>query len=1167
MFNFYKAKAKAEDGAAIVVALMMGLVGFSLAFVMLLATIQSLNTSSAVTINNRLKTASETAISDALYLINSGYDFQANVKTNPYYGEDRTLQKEGNETSAIKWKWWVEPMDLTTKEECVKTNGPETSYFNCGYYIYSQATMPDLSADSSLTARAILLPMQVSSASKAEDGGITYASSGLSVLRNGIFGLNSFNMGNGVGLYSFASVEDPTVKKPTTPTEILEGYDGLPTDPALSTQKVSVGSNKNVIINSTRIGNSDISSYNLYRNGPLLNNTASYASCSLNGGACAQDKMNEQSFDFSLAESASWANSQAACASPVPAASFTSSTEIPAGVTCISGDVTLESNPVAGTKESPSILIIQGGNLTFSPNAKINPYTVPEALQIYVTDGNVSTSTASAAVTKIVAELVASGEGKGIVSLSTGFANSKLKFYGAIVANEIAAVGNVEIWQDTNSKFIKNDAPPHTTVYQVFSYEVVSSTRNDGLDNEFIGDKLTKGSAPSMPQNLNATAQDTGTSAVLSWDAPSINGGTSEIQYTIEQSQDGANWTPVNTTSKRDYTLTGLKKYTLYSIRVKATTPYGSSEWSNNAFLTKATSPAAPTSVTASNVTSNAATLTWVVPTDTGGKPITEYKVIYSTTSSFATSVMVSTASSSNSFQLSGLERATEYFIRVLSTTSEGNSKTYSTASLSTLQTPAGPPSINTVTTTNNSAVISWTAPEDNGGSLLTGYYVYRDGNPVNSTIIDPATTTYTITGLSPETQSSYTVVAVNKVGNGQPSTAFISSTKPNVPSAPTSLTISSYTGSGANIAWSNGGGTVTKYVAYVNGALNFESATTSGTLTGLSAGTNYALTIFAWNETGYSPSFATTFYMQPNAPASAATTNLGSTPYIANSSAFFTFTNNPCYAGTTPTYRLYQSGVSTPVATSITNSATISVPAAGSYTYYYTVSCGWSSYNTSQSAASPLTSLSVMNKPSAPSSVWVSNIFRNTATLSWNAVSGASSYTLNINGSNFTTTGTSYTVGNVGANGTYGATVYTNISSYQSTGAGTTVYMPLTYVGSGGCLSPGSWYDQRRDQVIRSGNGNYVGVMQGDGNFVAYDVSSGNASFYAATGASGTPGYLCMQGDGNLVLYRSNWTAFKATGNLAGSGHSLNIQDDSNLVVYSSAGAVWARSWGTSFM
>ncbi len=95
-------------------------------------------------------------------------------------------------------------------------------------------------------------------------------------------------------------------------------------------------------------------------------------------------------------------------------------------------------------------------------------------------------------------------------------------------------------------------------------------------------------------------------------------------------------------------------------------------------------------------------------------------------------------------------------------------------------------------------------------------------------------------------------------------------------------------------------------------------------------------------------------------------------------------------------------------------------------------------------------------------------------------------------------------------------------------------------------------------DQRIESTNRKAALVMQGDGNFVLYQESTGKPLW--ATGTNGRNGSkVIMQGDGNLVVYSPEgppiWDS-RTTGN---PGASLVVQDDGNAVIYAADGrALW---------
>jgi hypothetical protein len=83
---------------------------------------------------------------------------------------------------------------------------------------------------------------------------------------------------------------------------------------------------------------------------------------------------------------------------------------------------------------------------------------------------------------------------------------------------------------------------------------------------------------------------------------------------------------------------------------------------------------------------------------------------------------------------------------------------------------------------------------------------------------------------------------------------------------------------------------------------------------------------------------------------------------------------------------------------------------------------------------------------------------------------------------------------------------------------------------------------------------------MQGDGNFMLYEVHGGRNIAVWASNTSGSGGVRAvMQTDGNLVIYTSVGTAVwsKTTGS---PGATLVMQDDGNLVIYDAGGhPLWA--------
>src|SRR3989441_741375 len=161
-----------------------------------------------------------------------------------------------------------------------------------------------------------------------------------------------------------------------------------------------------------------------------------------------------------------------------------------------------------------------------------------------------------------------------------------------------------------------------------------------------------------------------------------------------------------------------------------------------------------------------------------------------------------------------------------------------------------GPPTNLTAGVVSSSQInLSWNAPSDTGGSVITGYKIERstDGGATWGTIVSntgtTATTysntgstgtTYSNTGLSPSTTYSYRVSAINSAGTSSPSNTASATTSPATTQASISLSPTSgnagttVTVTGSNFAANSG---IT--ISYDGTAV----ATTPGTITTSSSG------------------------------------------------------------------------------------------------------------------------------------------------------------------------------------------------------------------------------------------------------------------------------------------------------------------------------------------
>ncbi|GAA3631345.1 GEVED domain-containing protein [Flavivirga jejuensis] len=168
------------------------------------------------------------------------------------------------------------------------------------------------------------------------------------------------------------------------------------------------------------------------------------------------------------------------------------------------------------------------------------------------------------------------------------------------------------------------------------------------------------------------------------------------------------------------------------------------------------------------------------------------------------------------------------------------------TSSIPDTEAPTAPTNLAASNLTQASVDLSWTASTDNVG--VSGYDIYQDG----SLITNVNGTMYQVTGLSASTMYSFTVKAKDAAGNESTVSNIVNTTTlapdTEAPTAPTNLTASNITDSGASLTWtaSTDNVGVSGYDVYQGASIIATVIGTAYEVSGLTANTNYDFTVVA---------------------------------------------------------------------------------------------------------------------------------------------------------------------------------------------------------------------------------------------------------------------------------------------------------------------------------
>ena len=188
--------------------------------------------------------------------------------------------------------------------------------------------------------------------------------------------------------------------------------------------------------------------------------------------------------------------------------------------------------------------------------------------------------------------------------------------------------------------------------------------------------------------------------------------------------------------------------------------------------------PGAPTGLTAAADGQTEIDLSWSAPSDDGGAVITGYKIEVSTGGSSWSDLVADTVSTATSYSHTGLTAGSTRYYRVSAINSAGTGSASNTDSATTEAAPAAKPGAPTglsATADGQTEIdLSWSAPSDDGGAVITGYKieVSTGGSSWSDLVADTVSTatSYSHTGLTAGSTRYYRVSAINSAGTGSAS-------------------------------------------------------------------------------------------------------------------------------------------------------------------------------------------------------------------------------------------------------------------------------------------------------------------------------------------------------------------------------------------------------------
>ncbi|GLU51483.1 fibronectin type III domain-containing protein [Dyadobacter frigoris] len=394
-----------------------------------------------------------------------------------------------------------------------------------------------------------------------------------------------------------------------------------------------------------------------------------------------------------------------------------------------------------------------------------------------------------------------------------------------------------------------------------------------------------------IPQGLNATATSPN-SIQITWTR--YGGKDSGETIIVERSTgSGGSFSQVGTSTADFTTFTdnGVSPSTQYCYRIKARTSGKDSGYSNVACATtQQTAPAAPSALIARSLDPTfQIQLNWI----DGSNNETGFEIERSTDNVNFVKI-ATTAANISQYVNSGLAAETRYYYKVRAVNAVGSSGYTNVAdAITNPDPPTVPVNLTATAASENQINLNWADNSNNE----TGFELERSQDGTNfSKIADAAanTTSYSSSGLSPNTQYWYRIRAKNNGGTSGYSNTANATTRDVAPAVPQNLSATPISNIRINLNWIDNSGNETGFEIERSADGNSFSKiadlganVTSYENTGLSTLTKYWYRVRAKNtigNSGYSNvAEATTLDIPPAAPSALTATTVSSSQIDLN--------------------------------------------------------------------------------------------------------------------------------------------------------------------------------------------------------------------------------------------------------------------------------------------